>query len=97
MSGVFQKGGARKGDDTAAEELRAMLRRADKSAVADRRVDPDALAAIGLKHAHDKESRVASIMAGREGRTEAGLCTLKSRIKLTLDPWPIASYNLSNP
>jgi protein SDA1 len=49
-----------------------MLRRADKSAVADRRVDPDALAAIGLKRAHDKESRVASIMAGREGRTEFG-------------------------
>ena len=45
-----------------------MLRAADKSAQADRRVNPDALAAVGLKRAHDKESRVASIMAGREDR-----------------------------
>ena len=36
--------------------------------MADRRVDPDALAAVGIKRAHDKESRVASIMAGREDR-----------------------------
>ena len=49
-----------------------MLRRADKSAIADRRVDPDALAAIGVKRAHDKESRVASIMAGREDRDGFG-------------------------
>jgi hypothetical protein len=72
LSGVMDKGGARKANDTAAEELRAMLRRADKSAIADRRVDPDALAAIGVKRAHDKESRVASIMAGREDRDGFG-------------------------
>ena len=65
---AMDKAGAKKGAETAAEEMRRMLRRADKSAVADRRVDPDALAAVGIKRAHDKESRVASIMAGREDR-----------------------------
>ena len=62
------RSGARKASATGAEEMRRMLRAADKSAQADRRVNPDALAAVGLKRAHDKESRVASIMAGREDR-----------------------------
>ena len=66
---AFEKtGGGKTAASTGAEEMRRMLRAADKSAVADRRVNPDALAAIGIKRAHDKESRVASIMAGREDR-----------------------------
>ena len=64
---ALDRSGARKASATGAEEMRRMLR-ADKSAQADRRVNPDALAAVGLKRAHDKESRVASIMAGREDR-----------------------------
>ena len=65
---ALDRSGARKASATGAEEMRRMLRAADKSAQADRRVNPDALAAVGLKRAHDKESRVASIMAGREDR-----------------------------
>ena len=65
---ALDKSGGRKASATGAEEMRRMLRAADKSAQADRRVNPDALAAVGLKRAHDKESRVASIMAGREDR-----------------------------
>ena len=65
---ALDRSGARKAPATGAEEMRRMLRAADKSAQADRRVNPDALAAVGLKRAHDKESRVASIMAGREDR-----------------------------
>ena len=68
LSSVLDKNGARKASETVAEEMRRMLRAADKSGQADRRVNPDALAAVGLKRAHDKESRVASIMAGREDR-----------------------------
>ena len=55
-----------------AEEMRRMLRLADRSNVADRRVNPDALMAVGLRKAHDKETRVASVMAGREDRGEFG-------------------------
>ena len=65
---ALDKSGGRKASATGAEEMRRMLRAADKSAQADRRVDPDALAAVGMKRAHDKASRVASIMAGREDR-----------------------------
>lgn len=65
---ALDKSGGRKASATGAEEMRRMLRAADKSAQADRRVDPDALAAVGVKRAHDKASRVASIMAGREDR-----------------------------
>ena len=65
---ALDKSGGRKASATGAEEIRRMLRAADKSAQADRRVDPDALAAVGMKRAHDKASRVASIMAGREDR-----------------------------
>ena len=65
---ALDRSGARKASATGAEEMRRMLRAADKSAQADRRVNPDALAAVGLKRAHDKESRLASIMAGREDR-----------------------------
>ena len=72
LSGAMVKSGAKKANETAAEEMRALMRRADKSAVADRRVNPEALAAVGVKRAHDKESRVASILAGREGRGEFG-------------------------
>jgi protein SDA1 len=68
LSEALDRSGARKASATGAEEMRRMLRAADKSAQADRRVNPDALAAVGLKRAHDKESRVASIMAGREDR-----------------------------
>ena len=77
LSGAMEKSGAKKANETANDELRAMLRRADRSGVADRRVDPDTLAAVGLKRAHDKESRVASIMAGRADRGEFG--SAKSR------------------
>ena len=52
--------------------MRRMLRLADRSNVADRRVNPDALMAVGLRKAHDKETRVASVMAGREDRGEFG-------------------------
>ena len=65
---ALDRSGARKASATGAEEMRRMLRAADKSAQADRRENPDALAAVGLKRAHDKESRLASIMAGREDR-----------------------------
>jgi len=71
LAGVMDKNGAKKGGEQAADEIRAMLRRADKTggySVADRRVNPDTLAAVGLRKAHDKESRVASIMEGREDR-----------------------------
>lgn len=68
LSEALDKSGAKKAAATGAEEMRRMLRAADKSAQADRRVNPDALAAVGVKRAHDKESRVASIMAGREDR-----------------------------
>ena len=70
---ALDRSGARKASATGAEEMRSrMLRAADKSAQADRRVNPDALAAVGLKRAHDKESRLASIMAGREDRAVFG-------------------------
>jgi protein SDA1 len=72
LATAFDKTGAKKASETGAEEMRRMLRAADKSGVADRRVNPDALAAIGIKRNHDKESRVASIMAGREDRGEFG-------------------------
>lgn len=72
LATAFDKTGAKKASETGAEEMRRMLRAADKSGVADRRVNPDALAAIGIKRNHDKESRVASIMAGREDRSEFG-------------------------
>ena len=76
LSGAMQKGGGKKADATANDELRALMRRADAerfgSSTADRRVNPEALAAIGLRKAHDKASRVASIMAGREERGEFG-------------------------
>jgi hypothetical protein len=65
---ALDKTGGKKAAETGAEEMRRMLRAADKSAQADRRVNPETLAAVGVKRAHDKESRVASIMAGREDR-----------------------------
>ena len=65
---ALDKSGGKKAAETGAEEMRRMLRAADKSAQADRRVNPETLAAVGVKRAHDKESRVASIMAGREDR-----------------------------
>ena len=72
LDDAMDKSGARKAKETAAEEMRRMLRLADRSTVADRRVNPDALMAVGLRKAHDKETRVASIMAGREDRGEFG-------------------------
>ena len=72
LDDAMDKSGARKAKETAAEEMRRMLRLADRFTVADRRVNPDALMAVGLRKAHDKETRVASIMAGREDRGEFG-------------------------
>ncbi|ACO63536.1 predicted protein [Micromonas commoda] len=59
LDAAMEKVGAKKAKETAAEEMRRMLRLADRSNVADRR-------------AHDKETRVASVMAGREDRGEFG-------------------------
>ena len=50
---AMEKVGAKKAKETAAEEMRRMLRLADRSNVADRRVNPDALMAVGLRKAHD--------------------------------------------
>ena len=72
LDAAMERVGAKKAKDTAAEEMRRMLRLADRSNVADRRVNPDALMAVGLRKAHDKETRVASVMAGREDRGEFG-------------------------
>ena len=72
LDAAMEKVGAKKAKETAAEEMRRMLRLADRSNVADRRVNPDALMAVGLRKAHDKETRVASVMAGREDRGEFG-------------------------
>ena len=72
LDAAMDRVGAKKAKDTAAEEMRRMLRLADRSNVADRRVNPDALMAVGLRKAHDKETRVASVMAGREDRGEFG-------------------------
>ena len=72
LDAAMERVGAKKAKETAAEEMRQMLRLADRSNVADRRVNPDALMAVGLRKAHDKETRVASVMAGREDRGEFG-------------------------
>ena len=72
LDAAMSRVGAKKAKETAAEEMRRMLRVADRSNVADRRVNPDALMAVGLRKAHDKETRVASVMAGREDRGEFG-------------------------
>ena len=72
LDAAMERVGAKKAKETAAEEMRRMLRLADRSNVADRRVNPDALMAVGLRKAHDKETRVASVMAGREDRGEFG-------------------------
>ena len=72
LDAAMTRVGAKKAKETAAEEMRRMLRVADRSNVADRRVNPDALMAVGLRKAHDKETRVASVMAGREDRGEFG-------------------------
>ena len=72
LDAAMERVGAKKAKETAADEMRRMLRLADRSNVADRRVNPDALMAVGLRKAHDKETRVASVMAGREDRGEFG-------------------------
>jgi protein SDA1 len=60
----LEKMGAKKAKNAAETDLtRLVMRKADRAS--ERRVNPDALAAIGLRKAHDKNTRVASIVAGR--------------------------------
>ena len=82
LDAAMSRVGAKKAKETAAEEMRRMLRVADRSNVADRRVNPDALMAVGLRKAHDKETRVASVMAGREDRGEFGASQARKNKKM---------------
>ena len=84
LAAAMARGGAKKASATAEAEMRAMLRRADRAGLgdaADRRVDPDSLAAVGVRKAHDKASRVASIMAGREDRGQFGAASERKNKK----------------
>ena len=74
--------GAKKAAAGVAEEVRAMIRRADNQSMSDRRVNPEALHAVGLKRAHDKAARLETVMAGREGR-EFGSSKVRRRCRLT--------------
>jgi protein SDA1 len=61
----LEKMGANKVVNTATADLtRLVMRKADRAS--ERRVNPDALAAIGIRRAHDKASRMATVLAGRE-------------------------------
>ena len=61
----LEKMGAKKVKNAAETDLtRLVMRKADRAS--ERRVNPDALAAIGIRRAHDKASRLATVLAGRE-------------------------------
>jgi len=64
LNAALSKAGAVKASNVATDHIRLMLRKADRAS--DRRVNPDSLAATGLKKAHDKASRLATVLAGRE-------------------------------
>ena len=64
LNAALSKAGAMKASNVATDHIRLMLRKADRAS--DRRVNPDSLAATGLKKAHDKASRLATVLAGRE-------------------------------
>lgn len=64
LNAALTKAGANKASERGADEMRLLMRRADRAS--DRRVNPDSLAATGLRKAHDKASRLATVLAGRE-------------------------------
>ena len=64
LNSALNKAGATKASNVATDQVRMMMRKADRAS--DRRVNPDALAATGIKRAHDKASRLATVLAGRE-------------------------------
>ncbi len=76
----LEKMGAKKVKNAAETDLtRLVMRKADRAS--ERRVNPDALAAIGIRRAHDKASRLATVLAGREDN-EFGSSTAR-RLKKT--------------
>jgi len=76
----LDKMGAKKVKNAAETDLtRLVMRKADRAS--ERRVNPDALAAIGIRRAHDKASRLATVLAGREDN-EFGSSTAR-RLKKT--------------
>jgi len=76
----LDKMGAKKVKKAAETDLtRLVMRKADRAS--ERRVNPDALAAIGIRRAHDKASRLATVLAGREDN-EFGSSTAR-RLKKT--------------
>jgi protein SDA1 len=64
LNSALSKAGATKASNVANDQVRMMMRKADRAS--DRRVNPDALAATGIKRAHDKAARLATVLAGRE-------------------------------
>ena len=78
LDAALKKAGANKASNVAADHIRLMMRKADRAS--DRRVNPDALAATGIKRAHDKASRLATVLAGREDN-EYGASTARKQKK----------------
>ena len=64
LNSALSKAGATKASNVANDQVRMMMRKADRAS--DRRINPDALAATGIKRAHDKAARLATVLAGRE-------------------------------
>jgi protein SDA1 len=75
LNAALSKAGASKATNVAGDAIRLMMRRADRAS--DRRVNPASLEATGLRKAHDKATRLASVLAGRE-ENEYGACDLRA-------------------
>ena len=78
LDAALKRAGANKSATVASDNIRLMMRRADRAT--DRRVNPDALAATGIKRAHDKAARLATVLAGREDN-EYGSSTVRKQKK----------------
>jgi protein SDA1 len=78
LNAALSKAGASKATNVAGDAIRLMMRRADRAS--DRRVNPASLEATGLRKAHDKATRLASVLAGRE-ENEYGAATARKQKK----------------
>jgi protein SDA1 len=78
LNTALSKAGASKATNVAGDAIRLMMRRADRAS--DRRVNPASLEATGLRKAHDKATRLASVLAGRE-ENEYGAATARKQKK----------------